>query len=56
MPALDFPSSPTLNQVYTANGRSWIWNGSAWNPYNTTNAVAVPVNNSNLILSTSLFA
>lgn len=37
MPALDFPSSPTLNQVYTANGRSWIWNGSSWNAYFATN-------------------
>jgi hypothetical protein len=33
MPALDFPASPTLNQVYTANGKSWIWNGNSWNPY-----------------------
>jgi hypothetical protein len=30
MPALDFPSSPTLNQVYTANGKSWRWNGASW--------------------------
>lgn len=27
---LDFPSSPTLNQVYTANGKSWAWNGTSW--------------------------
>lgn len=33
MAALDFPTSPTLNQVYSANGRSWIWDGTAWNPY-----------------------
>ena len=33
MPALDFPASPTLNQVYTANGKSWIWSGNSWNPY-----------------------
>jgi hypothetical protein len=33
MAALDFPTSPTLNQVYSANGRSWIWDGAAWNPY-----------------------
>jgi hypothetical protein len=35
---LDFPSSPTLNQVYTSSGTSWKWNGYAWdafNPYNT---------------------
>jgi hypothetical protein len=28
--ALDFPASPTLNQVYTAMGRSFIWNGTVW--------------------------
>jgi len=36
--ALDFPSSPVLNQVYTSGGTSWKWNGYAWdafNPYNT---------------------
>lgn len=28
--ALDFPSSPVLNQVYTAEGMSFIWNGTVW--------------------------
>jgi hypothetical protein len=35
---LDFPPSPTLNQVYTSGGTSWKWNGYAWdafNPYET---------------------
>jgi hypothetical protein len=27
---LDFPDSPTLNQVYSANGKAWQWNGYAW--------------------------
>ena len=27
---IDFPSSPTTNQIYSYNNRSWIWNGSAW--------------------------
>jgi len=30
MAALDFPSSPTLGQVYTANGKSWKWDGITW--------------------------
>jgi hypothetical protein len=28
--ALNFPSAPSLNQTYTADGRSWIFNGSSW--------------------------
>ena len=30
MAALDFPSSPSLNDYYVANGRRWQWNGTAW--------------------------
>jgi len=32
--ALDFPTSPTLNQIYTNGGRSWQWNGTARDVYN----------------------
>ncbi len=53
MAALDFPSSPTLNQIYSANGKAWIWNGVVWNAYSgvggnsiTTSATA-PLNPSN---------
>lgn len=35
MAILDFPASPTPNQVYTLNGKSWIWNGTSWKSYNT---------------------
>lgn len=28
--AIDFPNSPTLNQEFTAGGRVWFWNGTAW--------------------------
>lgn len=30
MPALNFPTSPALNDVYTANGTTWKWNGVSW--------------------------
>lgn len=30
MPTLDFPTSPALNEEYTFNGRTWKWNGTAW--------------------------
>lgn len=28
--AIDFPNSPTTNQVFTVGGRSWIWTGASW--------------------------
>lgn len=28
--AINFPDSPTLNQQFTAAGRTWEWNGSTW--------------------------
>ena len=31
MAALDFPSNPTVGQTYTANSKTWIWNGTSWN-------------------------
>lgn len=37
MAALDFPASPTLNQTYTANGSTWIWNGTSWLTYQSAN-------------------
>ena len=27
---ISFPSSPSLNDVYTYSGRSWKWNGEVW--------------------------
>jgi len=30
MAALDFPSSPSNGQTYTANGLSYTWDGTAW--------------------------
>ena len=35
MAALNFPTSPTLNQIFTANGKSWKWDGTAWKSFNT---------------------
>lgn len=34
MAALNFPSSPTLNQTYTANGSTWQWDGATWKTAN----------------------
>ena len=30
MAALDFPASPSTNDIHTENGASWKWTGSAW--------------------------
>jgi hypothetical protein len=35
MAAIDFPNSPTLNQVFTVGSNSWTWNGSRWNVVRT---------------------
>jgi hypothetical protein len=37
---LDFPTSPSPGDIYTFGGRSWQWNGTAWDVYATAaNAV-----------------
>lgn len=30
MAALDFPSSPTPGDIYSANSTSWTWDGTTW--------------------------
>jgi len=32
---IDFPNSPTLNQVFTVGTNSWTWNGTTWNVVRT---------------------
>lgn len=28
--AIDFPNTPTTNQIFTSGGRTWIYNGAQW--------------------------
>lgn len=28
--AVDFPNSPTSNQVFQSNGKTWQWDGEKW--------------------------
>lgn len=30
MPAIDFPSSPTVGQLYQFAALTWCWNGYGW--------------------------
>jgi len=42
MAAIDFPNSPTLNQVFeSGDGRSWTWTGNTWDAI-ITEAIAGP--------------
>jgi hypothetical protein len=40
MAAIVFPTSPTTNQVYSANGTTWIWDGTSWNAFTPAPSVA----------------
>lgn len=40
MPNIDFPTSPSVNQTYTFNGKTWIWTGTAWISTASTNPLA----------------
>ena len=31
MAALNFPASPSIDDLYTANGSTWKWDGTSWN-------------------------
>ena len=32
---LDFPSSPSVGDIYSFGGNSWRWNGNAWESYSS---------------------
>ena len=34
--ALNFPVSPSINDIYTYNGKSWIWDGQSWKSNDST--------------------
>ena len=34
MAVINFPTNPINGYVHSANGSSWLWNGSYWNAIN----------------------
>jgi len=46
MTALNFPGSPTLNQIYTANGKTFVWNGVSWGVYSPKTFAGLNINGS----------
>lgn len=42
MTAINFPTNPVVDQIYTFGSRSWKWNGSAWISINTSYGPAGP--------------
>jgi hypothetical protein len=53
MPIL-FPTSPTVGQVFTSGGRSWVWSGATWDSPTATNTLLAPYG-LELIASTGFF-
>lgn len=41
---IDFPNNPTIGQIYTYSGRSWQWNGFAWDIFGTSGNVVSQLN------------
>ena len=60
--ALNFPTSPALNQTHTVGSKTWKWNGYAWDMQTTTAAdsasvvAAFSTANSALSIAQSAFA
>lgn len=52
---IDFPSNPSLNQLYTFNGRTWRWNGASWDAVGVVNAEVNPITTGKSIAMAMIF-
>lgn len=52
--AVDFPATPTLNQLYTQSGKTWKWDSSSWTPYNLVELNMLASNTIDYINDTSI--
>jgi hypothetical protein len=43
--ALNFPTSPSLNETYSFGTKTWIWNGDAWQLQSTGAINDIPIGN-----------
>ena len=48
---INFPNSPTLNQVYTIDQKSWRYNGTAWNVISSGFDLSTSPSFTNLVVS-----
>lgn len=59
MVAITFPSSPTTNQLFTAAGSTWQWDGTAWRvanlPTNVSIATAQTIKMGNATVNDAVF-
>lgn len=54
--ALDFPNTPTLNQVFTApNGAMWMWDGAKWTAIASVSQYAANTNVGRNLIHNPLF-
>lgn len=51
MATINFPNSPSINDIYTDNGKSWLWNGSGWQAYSSSLSLATAA--TNIVISTT---
>ena len=45
MPIISFPSSPSVNDTYSFNGKTWIYTGQAWNLATSGSINDIPIGN-----------
>lgn len=48
MAAINFPNSPSLNEIHTEGSLSWKWNGTAWVPLGKSGYVGDLLSTNNL--------
>lgn len=46
---INFPTSPALNQEYSASGRTWKWNGKGWQVISAAYGPVGPTGPSNVL-------